>query len=106
MIEGLFLRTFRFRRWLRATPSNLHAGNSLTPRSEVFTMMSVGKPAGNGEGSEMSDAIGTLKSRERTQFAAEGMCRQAGWPVGAASLAGARSSLSVQAHDPGGGPGG
>jgi hypothetical protein len=53
----------------------------------------------------MNDAIGTLKSRPRTQFAAEGMCRRANWPAGAASLAGVRSRLSVQAHDPGGGPG-
>ncbi len=68
-------------------------------------MTSAGNPAGNGESSEMSDAIGTLESRERTQFAFGDMCRQAEWPVEAASLAGARSSLSVQAHDPGGGPG-
>jgi hypothetical protein len=53
----------------------------------------------------MSDAIGTLKSRERPQFAFVDMCRQAEMPVETASLTGARPSRSVQAHDPGGGPG-
>jgi hypothetical protein len=65
-----------------------------------------GNPAGIGESSEMSDAIGTLGSTMRPQFAfVADLCRQAEMPVEAASLAGARSSLSMQAHDPGGGPG-
>jgi len=53
----------------------------------------------------MSDAIGTLNSAQRPQFAFVDMCRQAEMPVETASLAGARSSRSMQAHDPGGGPG-
>jgi hypothetical protein len=64
-----------------------------------------GNSAGNGESSEMSDAIGTLQPRKRPQFAFVGMCRQAERPVETASLAGAWSCLSMQAHDPGGGPG-
>ena len=53
----------------------------------------------------MSDAIGTLGVTERPQFAFVDLCRQAAMPVETASLAGARSSLSMRAHDPGGGPG-
>jgi len=64
-----------------------------------------GNSAGNGESSEMSDAIGTFMPLQRTQFAAQGVRRQPEWLAGAASLAGARSSRSMQAHDPGGGPG-
>ena len=53
----------------------------------------------------MSDAIGTVKPAQRTEFAVKGVRRQPLWLAGAASLAGARSSRSMQAHDPGGGPG-
>jgi hypothetical protein len=53
----------------------------------------------------MSDAIGTLKSRKRPQFAFVDQCRQVETPAETASLAGAWSSRSMQAHDPGGGPG-
>jgi hypothetical protein len=54
----------------------------------------------------MSDAIGTLGVTKRPQFAfVTDLCRQAEMPVETASLAGARSRLSMQAHDPGGGPG-
>jgi hypothetical protein len=59
--------------------------------------------AGKGEGSEMSDAIGTFMPEQRTGFAAAGVRRQPLGHAGAASLAGARSSRSMQAHDPGGG---
>ena len=52
----------------------------------------------------MSDAIGTFMPLQRTQFAAQGVRRQPNWHAGAASLAGVRSSRSVKAHDPGGGP--
>ena len=64
-----------------------------------------GNPAGNDESSEMSDAIGTLSPGKRPQFAFVDMCRQAAMPAGTASLAGAWSNRSMQAHDPGGGPG-
>ena len=53
----------------------------------------------------MSDAIGTFMPLQRMQFAVECVRRQPQWHAGAASLAGARSNRSVQAHDPGGGPG-
>jgi len=53
----------------------------------------------------MSDAIGTLESRKRPQFAFVDMWWQAAVPVETVSLAGARPSRSLQAHDPGGGPG-
>ncbi|HQR20904.1 MAG TPA: hypothetical protein PKV98_08560 [Burkholderiaceae bacterium] len=64
-----------------------------------------GNPAGNGESSEMSDAIGTFMPLLRTRFAAQGVRRQPLWLAGSASLAGARSSRSIEADDPGGGPG-
>jgi len=53
----------------------------------------------------MSDAIGTLMPKQRTEFAEQDMRRQPQWLAGAASLAGARSSRFCEAHDPGGGPG-
>ena len=75
------------------------------PPSEAYDF-DTGNPAGNDESSEMSDAIGTLGVTKRPQFAfVTDLCRQAAMPVETASLAGARSSLSMQAHDPGGGPG-
>lgn len=52
----------------------------------------------------MSDAIGTFMPAQRTKSVADGMRRQPAGFAGAASLAGARSSRSMQAHDPGGGP--
>lgn len=64
-----------------------------------------GNFAGKGESSEMSDAIGTFMPNQRIQFAVVGVRRQPLRLAGAASLAGARSSRSMKAHDPGGGPG-
>lgn len=52
----------------------------------------------------MNDAIGTFMHSQRTTSVAEGMRRQPQGFAGAASLAGARSSRHMQAHDPGGGP--
>jgi hypothetical protein len=71
-----------------------HAYDSLT-----------GNPAGNGKSSEMIDANGTFMSLQRTAFAVAGTRRLPLWHAGAASLAGARPSRSIEAHDPGGGPG-
>jgi hypothetical protein len=53
----------------------------------------------------MSDANGTFIPEQRTEFAVAGVRRQPLWLAGTASLAGARSSRSIEAHDPGGGPG-
>jgi hypothetical protein len=61
--------------------------------------------AGKGESSEMSDAIGTFMFPQRMQFAVTNVRRQPHGLAGTASLAGARSSRSMQGHDPGGGPG-
>jgi hypothetical protein len=54
---------------------------------------------------EMSDAIGTFMFPQRMQFAVTNVRRQPHGLAGSASLAGARFSRSLQAHDPGGGPG-
>jgi hypothetical protein len=73
---------------------------------DVFAYDSLpGNFAGKGESSEMSDAIGTFMPNQRIQFAAMGVRRQPQWHAGAATLAGARFSRSMKAHDPGGGPG-
>ena len=52
----------------------------------------------------MSNAIGTFMPHQRIQFAVVGVRWQPNGFAGAASLAGARSSRSIEAHDPGGGP--
>jgi hypothetical protein len=73
---------------------------------DVFPYDSLpGNLAGKGKSSEMSNAIGTFMPNQRIQFAAMGVRRQPQWHAGAASLAGARFSRSMKAHDPGGGPG-
>ena len=53
----------------------------------------------------MSNAIGTSMPNQRIQFAVTGVRRHSHGHAGAAPLAGARSSRSIEAHDPGGGPG-
>jgi hypothetical protein len=53
----------------------------------------------------MSDANGTFMPLQRTEFVADGVRWQPQRQAGTASLAGARSSRPMQAHDPGGGSG-